>query len=101
MRYNLGDKVLVGHCITKYGELGYVHWERNEFPESITGIVVGFRVVQNGLWERDWEGYSYTGSKYFVPNKYISCYLVATGLRNKHLNVLPEDMGPIEETLAS
>lgn len=89
-KYTLGDKVRVRRIIevekrwdreARHTKLKWVSKE-----QELSGIIIGYRHVQEGIVD--------SGPNYsvFTPEKYIECYLVAYNLHLKPVHVLPEDM---------
>jgi hypothetical protein len=86
----LGDKVRVRRIIelSQLSDYHAGHTERKwvSKEQELDGIVIGHRLVQEGIVHH-WPDHIA-----FVPKKYIECYLVAYDLHRKPVHVLPEDM---------
>jgi len=71
-------------------------WERRSAPvfrtaRTLEGIIVGARTVYDGSVEYGWED----NPTVFRAERSHRVYLVATGLRTKHLVVAVEDVEPV------
>lgn len=91
----LGQKVSFNKCLhrtVKYEANGHGWnerkntWVEKDHPDSM-GIIIGKRTLQNGVsqWENE-EGWM------FIPNQWVTAYLVAFNLRQKPVFVLQEHL---------
>lgn len=92
MRFTLGQPVSVSAVLER--NKGECRWERRDMPEPTHGIVVGYRNLNDGRMDSDYDEYSGRTSQFYVPKRGFQAVLVAFNLDRKPLVALAVDIAP-------
>lgn len=71
-------------------------WVREVISPSLDGIVVGYRVKNNGKWEHEFDEWSGRNNSYYQIVKAFKAVLVATSLYKSHVVAYPQDIEEVK-----